>query len=216
MALYLAEGNKSTNNFMKKSILIFTVVLLSISVNSQVGFGVKAGLNNSTWGGDGADLAGKKSNTGFNLGVVASVPICPNFVFQPEIMYSGSEGMEFRPTTTTETNYNLNYINVPLLVKYKHSGFYGEAGPYFGFLMSAKVKTKNSTTTTETDIKDSFDGTDMGVALGTGYVMNSGLGIGIRYNMGLQNIVDGTSPEYKNRFWQLNLIYMFAAKAKAK
>lgn len=201
---------------MKKSILIFTVILFSVSVNSQVSFGVKAGANFSTFGGDGADLAGKKSNTGLNLGVTAAIPICPNFVFQPEIMYSGSEGMEFRPNTNTEINYNLNYINVPLLVKYKYSGFYGEAGPYVGFLTSGKVKNKTGTTTTETDIKDSYDGTDLGVALGTGYVMKSGLGVGVRYNMGLQNIVDGTSPEYKNRFWQVNLIYMFSAKMKIK
>ncbi|MDZ4810450.1 MAG: porin family protein [Bacteroidota bacterium] len=199
---------------MKKVILVFAVLLSAVAVDAQVSFGIKAGFNNSTLGGDGADLSGKKSNTGFNFGVMAAIPISTNFVFQPEIMYSANEGMEFRPTTTSETNYNLNYVNIPLMLKYKSSGFYGEAGPYFGFLTSGKVKTKTSTTTTETDIKDSFDGTDMGVALGTGYVMKSGLGLGVRYNMGLQNIYDATSPEFKNRFWQVNLIYMFARKGK--
>jgi len=199
---------------MKKVILVFAVLLSAVAVDAQVSFGIKAGFNNSTLGGDGADLSGKKSNTGFNFGVMAAIPISTNFVFQPEIMYSANEGMEFRPTTTSETNYNLNYVNIPLMLKYKSSGFYGEAGPYFGFLTSGKVKTITSTTTTETDIKDSFDGTDMGVALGTGYVMKSGLGLGVRYNMGLQNIYDATSPEFKNRFWQVNLIYMFARKGK--
>ncbi len=199
---------------MKKVILVFAVLLSAVAVHAQVSFGIKAGFNNSTLGGDDADLSGKKSNTGFNFGVMAAIPISTNFVFQPEIMYSANEGMEFRPTTTSETNYNLNYVNIPLMLKYKSSGFYGEAGPYFGFLTSGKVKTKTSTTTTETDIKDSFDGTDMGVALGTGYIMKSGLGFGVRYNMGLQNIYDATSPEFKNRFWQVNLIYMFAPKGK--
>lgn len=199
---------------MKTIILVFTLVLSSVLVNAQVSFGLKAGLNNSTIGGDGADLSGKKSNTGFNFGVMAGIPLSTNFVFQPEIMYSANQGMEFRPTTTSETNFNLNYVNIPLMLKYKSSGFYGEAGPYFGFLTSGKVKTKTSTTTTETDIKDSFDGTDMGVALGTGYVMKSGVGFGVRYNMGLQNIVDATSPEYKNRYWQVNLIYMLHTMKK--
>ncbi len=197
---------------MKKVFLVLTVVLSSVLVNAQVSFGIKAGLNNSTLGGDNADIAGKKSNTGYNVGVIAAIPLSKNFVFQPEIMLSANQGMEFRPSTTSETNYNLNYVNIPLLIKYKSMGFYGEAGPYFGFLTSGKVKTKTGSTTTESDIKDSFDGTDMGVALGTGYVMKSGLGFGVRYNMGLQNIVDGTSPEYKNRYWQVNLIYMFAKK----
>lgn len=197
---------------MKKIILVFTVVLSSVLVNAQVSFGIKAGLNNSTLGGDDADISGKKSNTGFNLGVMANIPLSTHFSFQPELMYSANEGMEFRPTTTSETNYNLNYVNIPLMMKYKSMGFYGEAGPYFGFLTSGKVKTKTNSGTTETDIKDSFDGTDMGIALGTGYIMKSGLGFGVRYNMGLQNIYDVTNYELKNRFWQVNLVYMFAKK----
>jgi Outer membrane protein beta-barrel domain len=197
---------------MKRVILVFTVVLSSVLVNAQVSFGFKAGLNNSTLGGDDADISGKKSNTGFNFGVMAAIPLSTHFVFQPEIMYSANQGMEFRPTTTSETNYNLNYVNIPLMLKYKSMGFYGEAGPYFGFLTSGNIKTKTSSTTTEIDIKDTFDGTDMGVALGTGYVMKSGLGLGVRYNMGLQNIYDATTPELKNRYWQVNLIYILAKK----
>lgn len=197
---------------MKRVFLACIVVLFAGLVNGQVSFGIKAGLNNSTLGGDGADLSGKKSNTGFNFGVLAGIPLTSHVVFQPEIMYSANQGMEFRPTTTSETNYNLNYVNIPLMVKYKSMGFYGEVGPYFGFLTSGKVKTKTGTSTIESDIKDSFDGTDMGIALGTGYVMKSGVGFGVRYNMGLQNIYDATTPEFKNRYWQVNLIYMLKKK----
>ena len=71
---------------MKKIILVFTVIFSSVLVHAQVSFGIKAGLNNSTLGGDGADLAGKKSNTGFNVGVTAGIPLSTHFVFQPEVM----------------------------------------------------------------------------------------------------------------------------------
>ena len=98
------------------------------------------------------------------------------------------------------------------MLQYKSSGFYGEVGPYFGFLTSGKVKTKTGTGSSESDIKDLFDGTDIGAALGVGYILNSGIGFGARYNMGLQNIYNNTAPEYKNRFWQVNLIYMFSPK----
>src|SRR5687768_8098452 len=164
---------------MKRIILVCIVVLSYGLVNGQVSFGIKAGLNNSTLGGDDASISGKKSNTGFNFGVMAGIPLSTNFVFQPEIMYSANQGMEFRPSTSSETNYNLNYVNIPLMMKYKSMGFYGEAGPYFGFLTSGNIKSKTSSTTTETDIKDSFDGTDMGVALGTGYIMKTGFGVGV-------------------------------------
>lgn len=195
---------------MKKIIFVLAVVFSSVLVNAQISFGIKGGLNNSTLGGDGADLSGKKSNTGFNVGGIVAIPLSTNFVFQPELMYSANQGMEFRPNSNTETNYNLNYVNVPLMLKYKYSGFYGEVGPYFGFLTSGKIKTKTGSTTSETDIKNSFDGTDIGAALGTGYMTKSGLGIGARYNMGLQNIYDAETPEFKNRYWQVNLIYMFS------
>jgi len=199
---------------MKKIMLVVSVIVSSVTLNAQVSFGIKAGLNNSTLGGDGADLAGKKSNTGFNFGVTAGIPLTTHLTFQPEIMYSANEGMEFRPNTTTEINYNLNYVNIPLMLKYKSGHVYGEAGPYFGFLTSGTGKSVVGAVKTESDIKDSFDGTDMGVALGGGLEMKSGFGVGVRYNMGLQNIYDATSPEYKNRFWQLNLTYKFMSHAK--
>lgn len=202
---------------MKKVILACLVVLCTtIIVNGQVSFGIKAGVNNSTFGGDAADFPGKKSNTGFNFGVLAGIPLSSHFVFQPEVMYSGNQGMEYRPTSTSETNYTLNYVNIPLMLKYKATGgFYGEAGPYFGFLTSGKVKQKTSTTSTEDDIKKFYDGTDIGVAMGIGYIMKSGLGFGARYNLGIKNIYKNTAlAEFKNRYWQLNLIYMLKNKKK--
>ena len=74
---------------MKKVMLGLAAIVCCVVVNAQVSFGVNAGLNNSTLGGDGADLSGKKSNTAFNAGVMLVVPISTDFVFQPEIMYSG-------------------------------------------------------------------------------------------------------------------------------
>ena len=132
--------------------------------------------------------------------------------------------MEFRPAATTEVNYNLNYLNVPLMIQFKSDGgFYGEAGPYVGFLLSGKYKQNVSGVKSESDIKDYFKSTDLGAALGIGYMMKSGFGIGARYNMGLSNIYDASSLELKNRFWQLNLLYTFnntanhaGAKDKAK
>jgi hypothetical protein len=200
--------------YMKKVILSCLVILSVIIVNGQVQFGLKAGVNNSTFGGDAADFEGKKSNTGFNFGVLVGIPISSNFVFQPEVMYSGNQGMEYKPTSTSETNYTLNYVNIPLMLKYRSMGFYGEAGPYFGFLTSGKVKQKTATTSTEDDIKKFYEGTDMGVALGTGYIMKSGLGFGVRYNLGIKNIYSNSAlAEFKNRYWQVNLIYMFKKQA---
>ena len=199
---------------MKKIFLSVVVLAMTVvAANAQVRFGIKAGVNNSTLGGDAADFDGKKSNTGFNAGVYTNIPFSEHFSFQPELMYSANEGFEYRPNTNTELNYNLSYVNVPLMVQFKSDkGIYGEAGPYVGFLVSAKEKLNVGGTKTESDVKNSFKGTDLGAGLGIGYISKSGLGIGARYNMGLANIYDGNA-EYKNRFWQFNLTYLLKHKS---
>ncbi len=203
---------------MKK--LFLSVVIMSatfLGARAQVGLGIKAGANFSTLGGDAADFSGKKSNTGFHAGVFANIPFSEHFSFKPEVQYSANQGFEYRPNTSTELNYNLGYINVPLLVQFKSDkGLYGEAGPYTGFLVSGKQKLNVNGTKTESDIKSSFETFDLGASLGAGYIMKSGLGVGARYNMGLKNIYDG-SAEYKNRYWQVSLLYMCKSKmTKAK
>ena len=198
---------------MKK--IFLSVVIMSATVfaaKAQVGLGIKGGANFSTLGGDAADFDGKKSNTGFHAGVFANIPFSEHFSFKPEAQYSTSEGFEYRPNNTTELNYNLSYINVPLMVQFKSDkGLYGEIGPYAGFLVSAKQKLNVSGTKTESDVKDNFESIDLGGSVGVGYIMPSGFGVGARYNMGLKNIYDGSS-EFKNRLWQVSLLYMCKSK----
>lgn len=199
---------------MKKIFLsVMALIAVVMASHAQVSFGIKAGLNNSTFGGDAADFDGKKSNTAFNAGVVANIPFSEHFSFKPELMYSGNEGFEYRPNTSTELNYNLSYLNVPLMIQFKSDkGLYGEIGPYVGFLLSGKEKLNVSGTKTESDIKDSFKGTDLGASLGVGFVGKTGWGIGARYNMGLSNIYSAGSDEYKNRFWQVDIMHMMKSK----
>lgn len=108
---------------MKKVVLVSVLALSTMFVNAQVTFGVKGGVNFATLGGDDADeLEGKKSNTGFYLGGTVNVPISSNFAFQPELIYSANQGMEFRESPL-ELNYNLGYLNIPLMLQYRNSGF---------------------------------------------------------------------------------------------
>lgn len=200
---------------MKQLFVSLCAVLISITVSSQVTLGIKGGANFSTLGGDAADFDGKKSNTGFNVGLVGNIPISTKFSFKPEILYTTSEGFEYRPTTTTELNLNLTYVNVPLLVQYKSTmGLYGEFGPYAGVLVNAKQKIKsNGGNAIETDVKDNFSDFDLGATAGIGYMLHGGWAVGGRYNMGLKNINEGNA-EYKNRFWQVQLSYMFSGNNK--
>ncbi|HRE38196.1 MAG TPA: porin family protein [Chitinophagaceae bacterium] len=197
---------------MKKIVLVSVLALSTMFVNAQVTFGVKGGVNFATLGGDDADeLEGKKSNTGFYLGGTVNVPISSNFAFQPELIYSANQGMEFRESPL-ELNYNLGYLNIPLMLQYRNSGFIAEAGPQIGFLMSAKAKISDGTNTDEEDIKDEFKGTDFGVNLGLGYQFSNGFGLNARYTFGMSNIIDETDVDVKNRVFSVGVFFNFGGK----
>ncbi len=188
---------------MKKvSITVFTI-LISVAGFSQVQFGVKAGLNLSSFV-PGVDNPGYK--TSFNAGALLSVPLFTGFHFQPEIMYSG-QGYE-QAFSGESMHIETGYLNVPLLFKYQHeTGFFAETGPQIGFLLSAHREIDNI----KTNIKNDFATVDFSWALGLGYKFSEmGLGIDARYNIGLTNVnKDSQSSMSRNSVFQLGLFYMF-------
>ena len=193
---------------MKKVILVLVLAVSAIAVNAQARFGLKAGVNIATLGGDDLeDVEGKKSNTGFYFGGLVNVPLSTNFAFQPELIYSAKQGIEFNDGA--EVNINLGYINIPLMLQYMSSGFVAELGPQVGFNLTSKAKFDGE----EEDFDDQIKGIDFGVNVGLGYITNSGFGFNARYNLGLSNIGEESDSDVKNRVFQVGFVYMFGAKA---
>jgi hypothetical protein len=140
---------------MKKLILGLAVTAGTLAFAQQTGsssipvtFGIKGGMNVSSLSKD-ASLEDQKSKIGFNAGVFANIPLASSFSVQPEVLYS-QYGAKVK-TQTNLRNYNnknvesysthLDYIAVPVMFQYNFvPNFYVEAGPEFGFLVSAKIK----------------------------------------------------------------------------
>ena len=82
-------------------------------------FGIKGGANMSNlYSGDVDD---KNAIYGFNAGFYAAFPISDNIFIQPEILYTtkGAE-LEYNSDFVSGVGrFRLNYIEVPLLVKFK-------------------------------------------------------------------------------------------------
>ena len=194
---------------MKKIMLVLVVFTTTAIVSkAQVKFGVKAGLNGYTLGGDEVDGEDIKTKIGFNAGGLVNIPISQMFAFQPEVIYNGEGGRQ--TDGDDRVNYNLNYINIPLLVQFTSaSGFYAEVGPQIGFLMSAKADTKIGGTSSDTEIKDQLKTANFSAAIGAGFRMSSGLGIGARYNVGLGSIAEDSNSDLKTRGFQVGLSYLF-------
>ncbi len=200
---------------MKKVVFVLAIVAIGFSAQAQVKFGVKAGLNGYNFSGDDADDLNTDTKIGFNVGGLVNVPISTNFSFQPELLFS-AEGAKVSEGED-RVNFNLNYVNIPLLAQFNSaSGFYAEAGPQIGFLVSAKADYKINGVSTDEDIKDDLKSTNFSVAIGAGYKLASGLGFGARYNFGLSNISDDNDSDLKVGGFQVGLSYTFGGGKKSK
>ncbi|NIF05257.1 PorT family protein [Chryseobacterium sp. Tr-659] len=179
-----------------------TTTNTSTSASSPVRFGLKAGLNVSSFSGNDS-----KSKAGFYGGVFANIPVAQDFSFQPEVLYSG---MGAKSKADSNAKVNLDYISVPLMLQYNAlPNLYLEAGPQFSFLINSKLKYKSNSA----DGKDLFKSFDFGLGIGAGYYFTQNIGVTARYVAGLTDILknrpDLSEDKSKNGVFQVGLAYKF-------
>src|SRR5690606_29392385 len=229
---YFDEFKNELNNQLKmkkmKKLSITFVILFGFSqlmvVQAQdIKFGAKAGLNLANMSGDVEDNSIK---LGLHIGGMAEIKISETFAVQPELLYS-AQGAKF-----SDGSLALNYLVLPVMAKFSVTeNLTLEAGPQFGYLLSAKDKHddlededfttityKNSsssktqaTLANTVDVKDYFKSFDLGAAVGASYLLNNGMNLSIRYIMGLSNTpkYDDSDFKYKNSVFQFSVGYYF-------
>lgn len=208
---------------MKKLILGLAVTASSLAFaqttksSSPVAFGIKAGMNVSSLSKD-EGLDDQKSKIGFNGGVFANIPVASSFSVQPELLYSqyGSKAEYTVLGDKYSSSTNLDYLTVPVMFQYNAlPNLYLEAGPEFGFMLSAKNKVKNETTgnsSTTEDFKDDLNTFNFGIGLGAGYYFTPNIGLTARYVAGLTDIAKDRpsgSDAVKNNVFQVGLAFKF-------
>mgnify|MGYP001128851493 CR=1 FL=1 len=170
---------------MKRFLLSLAVITFALGANAQsdINFGVKAGLNLSSLKMSAEGISASfDTKVGFHVGGFAEINVAESFAIQPELMYS-TAGAKLN-TGGMKATTNLSYISVPVLAKYKVSGFGVYLGPEVGFLASAKSKSDGESY----DDKDSYKSINFSGVLGAEYTLESGLGFNARYVAGLANI----------------------------
>ncbi|MBU1181638.1 MAG: PorT family protein [Proteobacteria bacterium] len=198
--------------------MMFIAGISSVARAQDLSFGWKAGLNmaNLTDAGEGVSY---KAKTGIALGGFAVFKVNDNLSIQPEFLYTqkgnkieysyedlvGFDALwnPIYETVTEKFKVKLDYIEIPVLVKYSFSP--GEstcpfifAGPALGILMSAKADSTN--------IKSDCNSLDIGLVLGGGVELESGVSIDLRYDMGMTKVFDFEGGDNKEKNTVISLM----------
>ena len=198
--VYMRISYKSKKEKMKKFNVIGSLILAAILIignttngNAQVlpKFGIKGGLNYATLN----NSDGVEYRPGILIGGFAeiNVPASPMSV-QPEVLYAqyGSD------IEGSDASFKLNYIQVPVLLKFDFQTPAATPnvyfGPYANFLLNSEIANDTGSFNLEENTKNST----VGVIIGAGIDVSK-FQFGIRYTAGLTNVADDSfSDEAKN------------------
>lgn len=156
-----------------KKLFITSILALGLTNSSlaqgkgDVEFGINIGFNSSTVVVSNS-IFQPDSGQGLNIGFAADYFFSDRWSIKGKLIYDqkGWDNGSFEDENGYYiTDYNLNYLTVPVMANW-HFGskrnWYLNFGPYVGFLMSAKE------TAGDVDVKEAFNTTDFGLALGIG------------------------------------------------
>lgn len=225
--------------------LLATALLLSCSVSAQTRFGIKAGLDMASMPlsddyfnvlefVEGADFE-NKSLPAFHAGAVIEFGLGSNFGLGTGVQLRVKGGKrEFSgvvlnvPYTRTKS-VRLLYLQMPLMLQYRNSGFYAGLGPYLGYAVGGSQKTKtesggDSSSSSESldfgsDENDDYGKFDFGGAVELGYELFGNLRLSASYSLGLANVIPADQVEAaddlggnwsgKNNVIGLSVTYLF-------
>jgi len=196
--------------------LMFTV----INIQAQIKYGPKIGLNLSTMtlksGGVAADPT---TLVGFHVGVITEIPIKGNFVLQPALLFS-SKGSKYS-FLGEEVSISPGFLEIPVNAVYKFDvgsmKLFLNAGPYFAYGISGKIKAAGESQSIKFGTDDNADikPFDLGVNFGIGLEINNIL-VSVSYDLGLLNLVPGTDgtddTDAKTKTIGISVGYLFGKK----
>ena len=171
--------------------------------------GLRVGLNASHVNSDSPLLDGSSVKSGLNIGIAAGTQLsyrAPLFI-ESGLYYSQKGGKS--DSGSGKFTYDLNYLEVPLIIKYKHFvGYQTSIQPYAGGYLAVATdgQIKNYGTRTAFSSYDDgyinrFDG-GLKIGCGVGYNM---LYLDASYDIGLANIGQDNFDDTHNGCFTINL-----------
>jgi len=211
--------------FLFLSFLFFSFFHLQGQTDSKPEFtaGLKAGLNLSNLNQGQSNDGRYSSIASYHAGAFLNLK-GRYFGFQPELIYSRQGGIFSNSIYPINVDTRYDYLNVPLMVKfYAFWGIYLQAGPQFGYLLSARKTTTedpngpnnlpNVITFVNGSIKSSQAQTDLSGSFGIGCDLPHGFTFDARYNIGFVN-VSSEHGSIRNKTGMFSIGYKFVRPGK--
>jgi hypothetical protein len=184
--------------------LMASLMLFAVQVQAQDNpgpkFGIKGGVNLAQLFVDQPNAEDENMKIGYHVGLFGKIPVTDFLAVQPELLYTntgakvtygGSDLANLLGIQQGEVRFNLNYIQLPVLLAANIGAFNVHVGPYASYLVGANVKDLKSADLNTNDVTDlntdDFNRVDYGLAGGIGIDLK-GFTIGARYNYGLREI----------------------------
>ncbi len=206
---------------IKISFLLGAVMLVATSVQAQVSFGVRAGVNLSNI--NGKDAADNKLENrlipGFNAGVNVEIPVADQFYLQPGLLFTtkGARAEEGDGKTT------LGYVELPINLVFKPELGAGKMllgfGPYVAYGVTGKAKDGNDSEDVkfekEINVAELLSGVyakpfDAGANVLVGYEFSNKLSAQLNAGLGLLNVnpkVTGPGSEAADKIKMKNTTF---------
>jgi len=192
---------------MKKRIFL-AVAILAIGLSSasaQVVWGVRAGISRPTMIASG--LESWKGKFGVEIGPTMYYSLKSNFYLNSGLMFSFKSFED--NTDGVKTTINTTYLELPINIGYSipigKVETYLQAGPYFGYNLSAKGSYADSGSV---DIKDAFNSLNAGLGIMYGINIDR-FKIEIGYHYGLTNVFKDDPDNVKLTSLFIGVGYVF-------
>jgi hypothetical protein len=185
-----------TKSTARVGLAIALLASASVAGAQDLEFGIKGGASLADLADPDDAFGDAESSTrnGFVAGAFLAFPLGDSVSLQAEALFA-QKGAKFE-FENLDTTLKLDYVEVPLLLKYRFGGEgirpYVFAGPYVGFRTKAEVEVDAGGDGTSTDeLEDETKSTDFGAVAGGGLEFPAGSGaflLEARYARGLTNI----------------------------
>ena len=220
---------------IKKLFFSIISVLMINSLQEQVSYGIRAGVNFAKWQGDDLqvieDLLDKtdgyvvtKGKTGWHVGTYVNIPISNTFSFEPGLAYS-KKGYSIKGDVqipvlkilaiNAGAQVQQHYIDMPLVLKANvYKGLQVYAGPQVSYLVRSTLNAKLGVLGINIfnrgfGITERFNKVDMGLTGGIGYQFENGLNVQAGYDYGLSKLDKNENYSAYNRVVKVSVGFSF-------